>query len=224
MNGVHDMGGMQGFGPIHPEADEPVFHADWERLALGLTLAMGATGQWNIDQSRSARESLPPAQYLGSSYYAIWLAALKRLMLQRRLVTAEELDLGRSLHVPAVVARVLRADEVAAALAKGTSTERGTSAAAVFAQGDQVRARNVHPQGHSRLPRYVRGHVGTVVTVQGCHVFADAHAANPGAAPWNESPQWLYTVQFTGTELWGTSAEPGTHVSVEAWEPMLEAV
>ena len=76
MNGVHDMGGMQGFGPVRPEPNEPLFHAPWERQALAMTVAMGACGQWNIDISRSARESLPPAQYLSSSYYAICLAGL----------------------------------------------------------------------------------------------------------------------------------------------------
>ena len=123
MNGVHDMGGMHGFGPVQrAAADEPLFHAPWERRMLGLTLAMGATGQWNIDQSRSARESLPAATYLSAGYYGIWLRGLEALMLARGLVTADEMTAGQMLQPARPVARVLRADAVAGALARGTPT------------------------------------------------------------------------------------------------------
>jgi nitrile hydratase len=223
MNGVHDMGGMQGFGPVQPEADEPWFHAPWERRALGLTLALGASGQWNIDQSRSARESLPPAVYLGSSYYEIWIRALEVLLLQRGLVSDEELRRGEPIDAPRPLARVLRADEVAAALARGSPTTRPGDGAARFEPGDRVRALNLHPRGHTRLPRYVRGHVGTVSLVHGRHVFADRDAASPPGAPFDDRPEWLYTVVFDGHELWGPHAEPGSSVSVDAWEPYLEA-
>jgi nitrile hydratase len=240
MNGVHDMGGLQGFGPVVPslsgfpaapdahggpghdtgtsEAGEPLFHAAWERRALGLTLAMGATGQWNIDQMRSARESLPPAQYLGSSYYQIWTAALERMLLQRGLVGADELAAGHALQAPLPVARVLQADAVDAALARGTPSERPVPGPARFAVGDRVRALNLNPPGHTRLPRYVRGHVGTVAMVHGAHVFPDTHAT-PGAA---EAPQWLYTVAFTAAELWGPQGGGADEVSVDAWDSYLE--
>ncbi|MFM8766403.1 MAG: nitrile hydratase subunit beta, partial [Rubrivivax sp.] len=122
MNGVHDMGGLHGFGPVHLEADEPLFHAAWESRALGLTLAMGATGQWNIDQSRSARESLPPATYLSSTYYRIWVLGVEKLVQQRGLVTAQELNAGHALGPGRPLARVLRAEAVDAALARGTPT------------------------------------------------------------------------------------------------------
>jgi nitrile hydratase len=201
MNGVHDMGGMQGFGPVAPERDEPLFHADWERRALGLTLAAGATGQWNIDQSRAMRESLPPAQILGSSYYRIWIAALERL------VAAP----------PQPLQRVLRAADVDAALARGSPCERPATQPARFAPGDRVRARQMHPAGHTRLPRYVRGHVGTVVMRHGMHAFADARAASG-----DEAPQWLYTVEFDAVELWGPQADPRDRVGVDAWESYLE--
>ena len=224
MNGVHDMGGMHGFGRVQPEPDEPRFHATWERRALGLTLAMGATGQWNIDLSRSARESLPAATYLASSYYRIWILGLERLLLERGLVDADELDAGQALRAPKTVARVLRADTVGAALAKGSPTERPATAPALFAVGEQVRARNIHPQGHTRLPRYVRGHAGTVTRLHGEHVFADRHAVALPGGTFDESPAWLYTVVFDGTELWGPHAEAGTQVSVDAWEPYLESV
>lgn len=217
MNGVQDMGGLHGFGPVVPEPNEPWFHAEWERRALAVTLAMGATGSWNIDMSRAARESLPPAEYLTKSYYEIWIAGLEKLMAARGLVSADEIAAGRSLHPAKPVARVLTAADVPAVLTKGSSTERPATTPARFAVGDRVRARNMHPVTHTRLPRYVRGHIGTIELVHGTHVFADSHAAD-GA----ENPQWLYTVRFDGRELWGESADPTVRVSVDAWEPYLE--
>jgi nitrile hydratase len=225
MNGVHDLGGLHGFGPVRAEAGEPVFHAAWEARAFGVVLAMGATGAWNLDQSRHARESLPAATYLGSSYYRIWTLALERLMLARGLVTAQELARGQPLVAARPGLRVLRAEAVDAALALGAPTQRsGAAAPAAFAIGQRVRAKNVHPAGHTRLPRYVRGHVGTLRLDHGVHVHADAHAASPPGAPFDESPCRLYAVAFSGEELWGDSAEPGTEVIVDIWEPMLEAV
>jgi nitrile hydratase subunit beta len=223
MNGVHDMGGLQGFGPVQREVDEPLFHADWERRALGLTLAMGATGQWNIDLSRAARESLPPAVYLSSSYYEIWIRGLEKLMLQRGLVDIDELGGDQVLQAPVPVRHVLRREQVDAALARGTPATRPETAPARFVVGDRVLARNRHPKGHTRLPRYVRGHIGVIERVHGSHVFADRHAATAPGAPFDDRPEWLYTVTFDATTLWGDSAEAGTQVSVDAWEPYLEA-
>ncbi|HQX58372.1 MAG TPA: nitrile hydratase subunit beta [Burkholderiaceae bacterium] len=223
MNGVHDMGGLQGFGPVLPEHNEPLFHAHWEKRALAITLAMGAGGQWNIDLSRSARESLPPATYLGRSYYEIWIRALEELMRSRGLVTQEELETGIAASTPAPAFRTLHADSVDAGLARGSPTGRETRQAAKFAVGDRVMARNMHPIGHTRLPRYVRGHIGTVALVHGAHVFADRHAAKP-AAPFDEDPQWLYTVVFDAQELWGAQADASAKISVDAWEPYLEPV
>ena len=196
------MGGMQGFGPVVAEPDEPLFHGNWEKRALALTLAMGATGQWNIDLSRSARESLPSAFYLGSNYYAIWLGALEKLMRERGLVDADELRDGQLRTPPAPVARVLRATDVDTSLARGSPTSRPAQAPARFAVGMQVRARNMHPQGHTRLPRYVRGHSGTIARVHGAHLFADAHASR-ASPPFLEQAQWLYTVVFAAQDLWG---------------------
>jgi nitrile hydratase len=224
MNGVHDMGGMHGFGAVQPEPGEPPFHAPWEKRALGLTLAMGATGQWNIDMSRSARESLDPATYLASSYYRIWILGLERLLIERGLVTAGELAAGHAIEPPKPVARVLRAGDVDAALARGSPTLREAAPAPpAFGIGQRVRARNMHPSGHTRLPRYVRGHAGRVTRLHGAHVFADRHAVRqPDASAFDEAPIWLYTVEFDGAELWGADAEPGVRVSVDAWEPYLE--
>jgi nitrile hydratase subunit beta len=218
MNGAQDLGGQHGFGPVVPEPDEPAFHADWERRVLALTLAMGMPGGWTIEESRHARESLPPAQYLSSSYYEIWLAGLAKLLAERGLVSADELAAGHPIGPPREVPRILAAAEVPEVLRRGGPTARPATVPAGFAVGDRVRACNLHPTGHTRLPRYVRGRVGMVELVHGCHVFADSSAAGAG-----EHPQWLYTVRFTGSELWGPDGDPDSEVSVDAWEPYLEA-
>jgi nitrile hydratase len=216
MNGAQDMGGVDGFGPVRPEIDEPVFHAEWERRAFALTLAMATPGGWNIDMSRFARENRSPANYLDKSYYQIWLAGLERLMEERGLVSHEEIESGRA-SLPRKDVRVLAPENVAAVLRKGGPTERGATAEALFAVGDRVRAKNIHPQGHTRLPRYVRGHAGVIDRVHGCHVLPDSNAHGNG-----ENPQWLYTVRFTGRELWGERADATSIVSVDAWESYLE--
>ena len=215
MNGVHDMGGMHGFGPVRPERDEPWFHAEWERRAFALALAMGATGSWTLDQSRAARESIPAATYLASSYYEIWLAALEALMRERGLVREDELVDGRVRTPALALARRLEACDVATALALGSPTERPPPGPARFAPGDAVRTRQMHPDGHTRLPRYVRGRRGTVAAVRGAHVYPDANGMGRG-----EQPTWLYTVRFDGAELWGADTSASS-VSVDCWEPYL---
>jgi nitrile hydratase len=218
MDGVHDMGGMDGFGPVIPEPDEPVFHAEWQRRAFAITLAMGMPGGWNIDMSRFARENRPPQDYLGMSYYQIWLAGLERLMLERGLIAADEIKAGKPLHLAKSAAKTLTPDGVAKMLHRGGPTERDNAARpALFAPGDRVRAKTIHPTTHTRLPRYVRGRIGTVERVLGFHVFPDSNATGAG-----ENPQWLYTVTFDGREVWGEASDPNLAVSVDAWEPYLE--
>lgn len=211
-----DLGGRNMPGPIVPEPEDDRFHADWEARVLALTLAMGGTGSWNIDASRSARETLPT--YAQLSYYQIWLAALEKMMAERLQVMPDELAAGHLLHPPQPVRRILRAADVEPTLAKGTNVERPATTAARFAVGQRVRTRAGQVEHHTRLPAYASGKVGTVEHLHGVHVFADAHAQGLG-----EQPQWLYTVVFDGEELWGPNAEPGLHVSVDAWESYLEA-
>jgi nitrile hydratase len=217
MNGAQDLGGMMGFGPVAAEADEPWFHAAWERRAFALTLAAGASGAWNLDMSRHARESLPPAEYLASSYYEIWAKGLEKLVVGRGLATPEELKAGRALTAPTPVQRVLKPEDVAVTLGRGASTERPAEHPARFAQGERVMTRNMHPSGHTRLPRYARGKRGIVERVNGVFVFPDSNAHGQG-----EHPQWLYTVRFTATELWGDDADATLAVSIDAWESYLE--
>jgi nitrile hydratase len=217
MNGVHDMGGGQNFGPVVPEADEPRFHDAWEQRVFALTLAMGGARRWNLDQSRTARESLPPARYLASSYYRIWLDGLIVLMLERGLVTAEELGDGRMRDPPVRPFSALTRERVEASLTRGASTARELAGKARFRIGDAVRTREVHPTTHTRLPRYCRGKRGTVIMLHGAHVFPDSNARGDG-----ESPQWLYTVRFDGSELWGADTSAAS-VHVDCWEPYLES-
>ena len=179
MNGAQDMGGVHGFGPVVPEPNEPVFHAEWEKRAFALTLAMAMPGQWNIDMSRFARENRDPAEYLSMSYYQIWFAALETMLKERELVTDDEIVVGHSLHPPKPDKRVLSPDDVLKVLHRGGPTERETNTQPAFKPGDAVRAKNINPLTHTRLPRYVRGHVGAVERVIGCHVFPTAMRKAP---------------------------------------------
>ena len=211
------MGGARGFGRVTPEPNEPPFHAEWERRAFALTLAMAMPGGWNIDMSRAARENRPAQDYLSKSYYEIWLAGLEQLMAERGLVARDEIEAGRVLHPPLPGKARLSPEDVAQVLYRGAPTGREPTLPARFKVGDRVRARNMNPPTHTRLPRYVRGHAGVVELVHGCHVFADSNALGAG-----ENPQWLYTVRFDGTELWGEGADPTLRVSVDAWDTYLE--
>ena len=207
MNSAHDLGGQMGFGPVRPEPEEPVFHGDWEKRVLAINVAAGAMGAWTIDEIRHARESLPPKDYLSYSYYEIWLGFLSR----------DELATGKPSADRKPPKRVLGGAEVASVLRRGFPYEREPDAPARFTAGDRVRTLVMHPQHHTRLPRYARGKAGTIERVVGCHVFPDTGAHG---AP--ETAQWLYTVVFDARELWGRDADPTSTVSIEAWESYLE--
>lgn len=228
MNGVHDLGGMHGMGPVAPEPDEPVFHAEWERRAFAVTLAAGFLGRWNIDMSRYAREQMPPAEYLATTYYEHWLHGLERLLVAQGLVTPEEigarLEAARGGHTPAPAAwtpapgvRVLRAPDVGRVVLKGGSARRPAGAPPRFRPGDPVVARNLHPEGHTRLPRYVRGRRGVVHQDWGVFVFPDTNGMGQG-----EQPQHLYSVRFAARELWGPRAGARDAVYVDLWDDHLD--
>ena len=213
MNGVHDMGGMHGLGPIAPEPDEPAFHEDWERRVHALVIASPTRG--NIDAGRHRRERIPGPDYLRMSYYEKWFTALCVMLVTSGSVTTEELASCRADPARPKATPRLAPEAVTAALTRQGSYLRD-AAPPVFQVGDQVRARNLHPTGHTRLPRYVRGHVGLVERSHGAHVFPDVHAHGGG-----ESPRPLYTVRFSARELWGEAAATGS-VSLDLWEPYLE--
>ena len=217
MNGPHDLGGQMGFGLVAPDSNEPYFHADWERRVLGITLSCGAFGAWNIDESRHARENIPPASYLSASYYEIWTRALEVLLDRHGFATAAEIDAGTKQIEPAVPKRILKAEMVAGVLSKGGPCDRPLETRPAFALGDRVRTKNFNPETHTRLPRYARGKTGLVEAVQGAFVFPDDNAHGKG-----ENPQWVYTVVFDASEIWGEGADPTLTVSIDAWESYLE--
>lgn len=220
MNGAHDLGGMHGLGPILPEneADEPVFHHEWERRAFALTLAAGFLGQWNLDESRHARERQHPVDYLRNSYYENWLAGLSTLLVEKGLVSPEELADGvaRQGASAEIAARVVGAEQVVARLATGGPVDMPAADEPAFAPGDAVRVVNLHPIGHTRAPRYVRGRRGVVSARHGCHVFADANSRG------ERRGEQLYSVRFTARELWGDGARGRDAVYVDLWQPHLE--
>ncbi len=217
MNGVHDMGGMHGLGPIALEADEPLFHAPWEARALALTLAMGAWGKWNIDASRHQRELIPGPAYLRMSYYEKWITALGELMVKTGLITREELDSGRPAADAKKATPPLTADGVVGMLSRGGPATRNAPAVRRFAVGDRVRTRNINPTGHTRLPRYARGHVGVIDRDHGVHVFPDSNAHFQG-----ENPQRLYSVRFAARDLWGDLTSPRDSVYIDLWDGHLD--
>jgi len=217
LNGAADMGGMHGFGSVQIESNEPVFHADWERRIFALNNAVGASGVWTLDAFRQTRESISPPEYLALSYYALWVVSLENLMIEHGLATANEIAVGRSLGPANPVAAKASAAAIAQMIALGTPYDRPPPAPARFKAGDRVRAKNMHPKTHTRLPRYVRGHAGVVIRVDGCHVFPDSNAIGRG-----DDPHWLYTVRFDGRELWGENSDPTANVSIAAWELYLE--
>lgn len=217
MNGPHDLGGQMGFGPVAPELDEPVFHAGWERRALGITIATGAFGAWTLDESRHARESLHPAIYYTSSYYEIWIRALETLLERHGFVADDERAAGHKIWPGVKPIRVLASADVAAVLARGARCDRAVATPPIFKAGDRVRTINEHPEGHTRLPRYARGKFGVIEAVREGFVFPDTNAHGKG-----ENPQHVYTVCFDGRELWGQAADPALTVSIDAWESYLE--
>lgn len=223
MNGGHDLGGMHGLGPIQPEPEheEPVFHSEWERRVFGLTLAAGVAGKWSIDASRHARERQHPADYLKNSYYENWLAGLEKQLVEWGLVTQEELEAGRAASPadPTILERVLHPEHVQDLLASGSPTDRDIRGEPRYKPGDRVRARNRNPEGHTREPRYVRGHIGVVDAHRGAHVYPDLSAEGTGGV---KEGQHLYSVRFEATELWGEDAK-GSAVYVDMWENYLEA-
>ena len=220
MNGPHDLGGQHGLDPVdpEPETEEPVFHADWERRALGLTLAAGFLGQWNIDKSRYSRETQHPVDYLRQSYYENWLVGLEKLLVENGVIDAEELakyaPSGETR--PDLLERILSAENVENAIAAGGPVDLAIDAAPAFAPGDRVRAKNRHPTGHTREPGYVRNRVGTVHEHYGSHILPDENALG------NKVGEHLYSVRFDAAELWGDAGRAGDSVHVDLWESYLE--
>ena len=216
MDGVHDMGGMDGFGEVVAEKNEPPFHETWEGRVLAMQRAMGYAGAWHIDHSRFAQERLPPLTYLGVSYYQRWELAMESNVVERGFATPEELKAGHAQSPGKKLPRKMTTAEVGFGLCR-SSFYRQQQGPQKFKPGDRVRTANIHPKTHTRLPRYARDKVGVVEMCHGCHMYPDSVAADQG-----DNPQWLYTVVFDSRELWGPDADPTLKVSIDAFEPYLE--
>ena len=216
MNGVHDMGGMHGMGAVEIERDEPVFHSEWERRAFALTLASGFRGKWNIDMGRYARERMPPADYLAATYYERWLFGLETLLVEQAQVTADELASGRAARRVAPEG-TLQASDVARFLRNRRNARLDDDVPAKFKPGNRVVARNIHPAGHTRLPRYARGRHGVIDRDHGVFIFADTNAMSR-----DRKPQHLYSVRFAARELWGPAASARDAVYVDLWDDHLD--
>jgi len=217
MNGIHDMGGMHGLGPIHEERNEPVFHHPWERRVFALRRAMGAWRRWNIDVSRHEVELVPAADYLRMSYYERQFSAFVVLLEKRGFITPAELESGTPVAGVPVAVPALSPDKAAELIAKGVPTSRDAPVAPRFRPGQRVRARNINPPGHTREPRYVRGKLGIIDRDHGVFVFPDTNAHFLG-----EKPQHVYSVRFAARELWGADAAPQDGVYVDLWDDHLE--
>ena len=217
MNGVHDMGGMDGMGRIEYEKNEPVFHARWEGRVFALWRATGAWGKWNIDAGRHQRELIPAAEYLRMTYYEKWLSGMTELLIKTGLVTRAEIDTGKPARGSMKASPPLTADKVPQLVAKGAPASRNVSATARFLVGHRVRARNINPTGHTRLPRYARGKLGTIEHDHGVFVFPDTNAHFLG-----EKTQHVYSVRFAARELWGEQATPQDTICVNLWDDHLD--
>src|ERR1700688_510760 len=183
MNGVHDMGGMDGFGKVEPEPDEPMFHTEWEARVLAMVRAMGAAGAFNIDTSRFYREALPPHIYLASSYYKKWLLGLEDLLIDKGYIAADEIASGHAMEPAKPLKRgKFTLDDVVRSMVRG-KLSHAPPGPAKFTPGDRVRAKNIHPATHTRLPRYARGHVGVVERDHGSQVFPDTAATGASDNP-----------------------------------------
>jgi nitrile hydratase beta subunit len=217
MNGVHDMGGMQDMGPIQHEKDEPVFHAIWEGRVYAMTRALAAWRKWSIDASRRAGELIPPADYFRMSYYERWLAGLQSLLVERDLVTRAEIESGQAAPGAARATPPVRPADALAIATIRPSARRDVEVSPGFKIGERVRARNINPVSHTRLPRYARGKPGTITRDHGVFVFPDTNALFLG-----EKPQHVYSVRFSARDLWGDEAAPQDTVYLDLFDDYLE--
>ncbi len=213
MNGIHDMGGMHNLGPIRYEHDEPVFHAEWERRAFALFYALPDV---DLPYQRHQIELIPPAEYLRMSYYEKWLTALSQILVKTGMASAAEVESGKATGGPVTGHHVLSVAEVAAWIRPFANPQ--LTATARFQSGQRVRARNLNPVGHTRLPRYVRGKIGTIERDVDVEELQDSDIQGLGA-----KRQPVYTVRFTARELWGERANPRDSVYVDLWEGYLES-
>ena len=216
MDSIHDLGGMDGFGPVRPEHDEPVFHEKWEGSVLGLQRSILYLGLWNIDVFRHAQERIRPNEYLSWSYYERWTHTLIATALERGLFSDEEFRSGIGDAVSSSAPLVpLTSRDTEKAFVRGNFEREGMGEPR-FCVGDMVITKELRITGHTRLPRYARDKIGTIIAIRGRHVFPDAVVSHG-----KEDPQWLYTVEFEGSEIWGEAVDSTVSNLIDAFEPYL---
>ena len=216
MNGVHDLGGQHGMGPVKYENNEPVFHAEWEGRVYALTRAMRAWRKWNLDADRHRLELLTPHDYLRMSYYERWLERLEAHLVEYGFTTKAEID-SRKAESAEKATPPFTMETSSRWMSRGIPSSADPAVPPLFRVGQRVRARNMHPVGHTRLPRYARGKIGIVNRDHGVYVFPDTNAHFQG-----EKHQHVYSVRFTARELWGASASPRDSVHIDMWDDYLE--
>jgi nitrile hydratase len=217
VNGIHDMGGMQDMGPIRYEKNEPVFHARWESRVFALFVATSAWRKWNLDAFRHTREVLPPEEYLRVSYFEQWFSGLRKLAVEKGLVTAAEVESSVPASGAPKATPALTVDKIPKTVTNRINADRDVPVPPLFHTGQHVRSRNINPVGHTRLPRYARGKLGTIFVDHGVFVFPDTNAHFLG-----EKPQHVYSVRFAARELWGEQAKPQDSVYLDLWDDYLE--
>lgn len=219
MKGGHDLGGQLEMGPINPELEsqEPVFHADWERRVFALTIATGMLGEWNIDESRHARERQDPLAYIQNSYYKNWLEGLEKLLLEKGLVDTEELVPEANILSQSNELLLVPYPSLAKKmLATNTFSTMETGSEQLFRVGDNVLVKVSETAGHTRAPGYAQGVIGTIESQLGCYNFPDSSAQGI------HEGKFLYRVTFSGVDLWSHSSAQD-EVLIDLWEPYLEA-
>jgi nitrile hydratase len=216
MNGIHDMGGMDNMGPLVVEQNEPRFHADWERTIFPIAIALLGAGYFKLDEVRRATETIPPGVYLNMPYYEGWMRSIVSLLLEKKLITEEELTRGRARSKPAS-AQALPKEMALFAIHNNIPTRLDVDVAPRFRPGDGVMTRNMHTWRHTRMPRYARGRQGRIEADHGVYLLPDTNAHG---GP--DRPQHLYSVRFTARELWGSDAPARDAIYVDLWEEYLE--
>jgi nitrile hydratase beta subunit len=212
------MGGMHGMGAIEHEAHEPAFHMPWEGRVYALMRVLRTRpGPWNLDAMRHGFEKLPPTDYLRMTYYERWFAWILSTLVAAGDATGAEVESGKPAPGAAKMSVLLTPEAVPAMAANRGSARRDVKSTPRFKAGDKVRARNMHPTGHTRLPRYARGKTGVVSLDRGVFLFPDTNAHLQG-----EKPQHLYSVKFAARELWGDRASPRDSVHLDMWDDYLE--
>lgn len=222
MNGIHDVGGMDGLGPIDVEEDEPVFHDEWEGWTYSLFVASLGNRVFNLDEFRYSIERMDPEEYLEASYYERWLTGIERLLVEKDVFTREEVDARMDALESGEAEISDRTDsdlfgELVAGIQATFAVERDPQPTQ-FEVGDRVRVRNAHPEGHTRCPRYVRRAEGVVEAVRGTFVLPDSHAHG------GEDADPVYNVRFDARELWGSDRTDRNHVHIDMWERYLEPI